>query len=211
MNYLSQDRLDISYAGKEISRMMSAPGESDEQSLKRIIRYLQGHRRMKCHYLWQEPAPALWIFTDSDWAGCTRTRRSTSGGVATLGGHWLGHWSRTQPTIALSSGEAELNASNLGASEGLGLKNIMRDLGDEVDLVVLEDSSASIGIGSREGTGRIKHLETRQLWIQEKTTKGDLELKKIPRAANFVDSLTHNYTSVEAGTFLPKLGFEFCN
>ena len=151
----------------------------------------------------------MWVFTDSDWAGCTKTRRSTSGGVVTHGGHWLGHWSRTQPTIALSSGEAELNASNLGGSEGIGLVNIIRDLGEDIKLIVLEDSSASIGIGSREGTGRIKHLETRQLWIQEKTTSGKLELRKIPRARNFADSMTHNYTATEAQTFFPKLGFQF--
>ena len=164
---------------------------------------------MKSHYLWQEPQSELWIFTDSDWAGCTRSRRSTSGGVATYGGHWIGHWSRTQPTIALSSGEAELNASNVGGSEGIGLKNIVKDLGETVELIILEDSSASIGIGSREGTGRIKHLEARQLWIQEKSSNGDLQLKKIPRVRNFADSLTHNWTNIEAQRFVPALGFEF--
>ena len=121
----------------------------------------------------------------------------------------MGHWSRTQPTIALSSGEAELNASNLGGSEGIGLRNIIGDLGDKVQLVVLEDSSASIGIGSREGTGRIKHLEARQLWIQEKTAKGELKLMKIPRARNFADTMTHHYSATEVQSFFAKLGFQF--
>ena len=164
---------------------------------------------MKCHFLWQDCPAALWVFTDSDWAGCTKSRKSTSGGVATYGGHWLGHWSRTQPTIALSSGEAELNASNMGGSEGLGLKNIVKDLGEPTELVILEDSSASIGIGSREGTGRIKHLEARQLWVQEKVTNGDMTLKKIPRKINFSDCLTHHWTEPETSRFFPALGFEF--
>ncbi len=49
-------------------------------------------------------------YSDSDWAGCLRTRRSTSGGVMTLDHSTVGHWSRTQAVVALSSGEAEYYA-----------------------------------------------------------------------------------------------------
>ena len=43
----------------------------------------------------------------SDFAGCRRTRKSTSAGVVLFGGHAVKSWSSTQAVIALSSGEAE--------------------------------------------------------------------------------------------------------
>merc|ERR1712062_809400 len=52
-------------------------------------------------------------FSDADWAGCQRTRRSTLGGTILLGDHLLKAWSRTQATFALSSAESELCSSLL--------------------------------------------------------------------------------------------------
>ena len=54
------------------------------------------------------------LYTDSDWAGDKETRRSTSGGCLMLGQHVISHWSKSQSNIALSSGEAELNAAVKG-------------------------------------------------------------------------------------------------
>ena len=44
------------------------------------------------------------------------------------GGHLLKHWSSTQQTVALSSGEAELKGIVKGTAEGIGMQNIAKDL-----------------------------------------------------------------------------------
>ena len=49
-------------------------------------------------------------YVDTDFAGGKATRRSTSGGVALYGSHTVKHWSTTQTSVCLSSGEAELRA-----------------------------------------------------------------------------------------------------
>eukprot|EP00974_Lingulodinium_polyedra_P056564 5439607-Lingulodinium_polyedra.AAC.1 len=67
--------------------------------------------------------------TDSDWAGCPRTRKSTTGGIIARGWRVLKQWSTTQATVALSSGEAELVSVVKGACEGIGVKNLLNDLG----------------------------------------------------------------------------------
>ena len=36
------------------------------------------------------------VFSDSDWAGCRRTRRSAAGGALMIGGHLIKHWSSTR-------------------------------------------------------------------------------------------------------------------
>ena len=60
------------------------------------------------------------IVIDSDWAGCSQTRKSTNGGCIMVGDVCLKAWSTTQRVVALSSGEAEYYAAIKGASEGLG-------------------------------------------------------------------------------------------
>ena len=120
-------------------------------------------------------------YSDSDWAGDPRSRRSTSGGGIRLGAHLITHWSRTQSCIALSSGEAELNAMLKAACEGLHIVHIMSEVGEELGLCLRGDSSASHGTLQRLGTGRIKHLQTRQLWLQERVKEGEVAIEKVRR------------------------------
>ena len=69
------------------------------------------------------------VYTDTDWAGCPKTRKSTSGGCVMLGGHAIKHWSSTQTSISLSSGEAEFAGVIRGAGQGLGFQALLRDVG----------------------------------------------------------------------------------
>ena len=62
----------------------------------------------------------LFVYVDSDWAGCKSTRKSTSGGAVTWGGGLLKSRSRTQGCVALSSGEAEYYGIVKAASVGIG-------------------------------------------------------------------------------------------
>ena len=59
------------------------------------------------------------VHTDSDWAGCVRTRKSVSCGVIAWDQQFLCSASRTQAAIVLSSGEAEHNSAVSGAIDGL--------------------------------------------------------------------------------------------
>ncbi len=85
--YLAQDRSDIAFDVKELSRRMSGPDARDWQSLKRLGRYLLKRERAVSHFGYQS-CPEHWpIWVDSDWAGCHRTRKATSGGVIMFGNH----------------------------------------------------------------------------------------------------------------------------
>ena len=79
----------------------------------------------------------------------------------------VAHWSRTQVSVALSSAEAELNAAVKAACEAIGMKQLCGHLGMPVTIKMFGDSSAMKGTLSRKGSGKVKHLETRQLWLQE--------------------------------------------
>ena len=57
------------------------------------------------------------------------------------GTHCLRHWSSTQPTIALSSGEAELGGISKGMSHAMGLRSIVADLGITLTLNIKTDAT----------------------------------------------------------------------
>ena len=99
------------------------------------------------------------VYVDSEWAGCKSTRKSTSGGAVTWGGGLLKSWSRSQGPVALASGEAQFYAAIKGACEGLGIKSLLADLGFQVKVEVVQDSTAAKGTASRAGIGKIKHLD----------------------------------------------------
>ena len=206
INYMALDRPDLGFAAKELSRAMAIPTEGDAVRLKRTLRYLRGAPRMALFYKWQEPISHLVTFADSDWAGCAKTRRSTSGGVITHGAHALTHWSSTQATVALSSAEAELNSTVKAASETLGILNLYSEIGNKMSGEVMTDSSGAKGIAQRSGCGKVKHLEVRQLWIQEVVCNKKLTVTKVERKKNPSDALTHHWLAHEGATHFGAIG-----
>ena len=88
-----------------------------------------------------------------------------------MGGHVLKTWSSTQATVSLSSGEAEFNGVVKAAGIALGQQSILRDLGYVVPVRVWTDSSAAMGICQRQGLGKLRHIETHTLWVQEKVRR----------------------------------------
>ena len=90
-------------------------------------------------------------FGDTDFAGCKVTRRSTSGGVLMYGCHNIRHWSTTQTTISLSSGEAELNGLCKTASQALGLRPFANDVCIDRKRLLKTDATAAMGMSMRRG------------------------------------------------------------
>ena len=114
-----------------------------------------------------EVSKFLAVLSVSDWAGDRRSRKSTSGGVASIDGAAIKHWSSTQRSVALSVGEAEYNAIVKGAAEGLGIQALARDLGIELTLRIWVDSTTADAIASRIGLARVRHMEVKHIWAQE--------------------------------------------
>ena len=188
--YLSMDRPECAFASKELCRQFATPTRKGVEALKRAVRFLVGMPRLVYCFDYQPHVLSLRAYVDTDFGGCHVTRRSTSGGVAMRGNHCIKHWSTTQSTVALSSGEAELGGICRGASIGLGLQPLANDLGISLGLEVLTDATAAIGICRLRGLGKIRHLATADLWVQDRVRRGDFKLMKIPGSENPADMLT---------------------
>ena len=193
VNYMATDQPDLQYACKEACRDMSAPTEASWQKLKKIARYLVGRERVVWRYPWKVGHGRWRVCVDSDWAGDVETRKSTSGGLIMLGDHCIKSWSTTQSVPALSSCEAEYYALVDGASRALGLQAAARELGIAVEDLTIEaatDSSAAKSYASRRGAGRVRHVEVKQLWLQQAVADGRFKLRKVLGAENPADVLT---------------------
>ena len=169
---------------------MANPRKLDWMLLKRVGRYLTGAPRLVQTMKWQAGPLGLSTYVDSDWAGDKKTCKSTSGGMVFRGDHLIKSWSTSQQVVALSSGEAELYAQIKGAAQTLGVVSLGQDFGEMLSGVVYSDSSAALGIATRQGLGKLRHIRVQYLWLQERVAEGDLKVRKVPGETNPSDLLT---------------------
>ena len=107
-------------------------------------------------------------------------------------GATLMHWSKMQSNVALSSAEAELNASVKGLSELIGVFNLILETQKvEPNISLHTDASACKGMLLRHGSGKVKHLSVKQLWSQEVVKFYNIQVYRVERAQNPADVLTH--------------------
>ena len=125
-----------------------------------------------------------------------------------LGPHCVRHWSTTQSTISLSSGEAELHGISKGMSHAMGMQSLCHDLGWHYKIRVHSDATAAIGIARRRGLGKIRHLDVEDLWVQAKVRDKTVELVKILGAENPADILTKYVDKGILTKMLAKLGMK---
>ena len=110
-----------------------------------------------------------------------------------LGSHLIRTYSKTQSTIAKSSGESELYAVVRASAEGLGMATLLSDFGvPDPRVSVGMDASAAIGMAQRTGLNKVRHVEVDVLWIQEQQTRRMLPIEKIPGPQNPSDLCTKN-------------------
>ena len=206
--YLAQDRVDISEEIKCLARAMSKPNAGHMTQLKRVARYLKGVPRNALQYSSQGPSRAhLEVHVDSDWAGDTATRRSTSGVIVRRGRHLLRHRSTVQNVIGLSSAESEYHALTKGGCSGLGLQSLFADWNLKLQLSLYTDSSSAKAIAWRRGTGKsTRHIQTRMLWLQEHVAAKHLRVVKVASESHPADMLTKTLGRLKVDEFCAEIG-----
>ena len=83
------------------------------------------------------------------------------------------------------------------------------DLGEDVKIVLRSDSSAALGIGGRQGLGKLRHLETGYLWLQDVLTQKRLSIRKVKGTETPADLGTKHLKFDDTEKHFAFLGFEF--
>ena len=113
-----------------------------------------------------------------------------------LGGACLKLWSTTQAVRAFPSGEAEYYSALKGASMALGFRSMVADLGEKLDIKIYTDSAAALGIIGRRCLGKVRHMETGYLWLQEWVADNKLVVAKV-KGTEYPSDLGTKHLKVE--------------
>ena len=88
------------------------------------------------------------------------------------------------------------------------MQSLFKDLGVDAEVQINTDSSTGKSVASRRGAGKIRHLETRDLWIQERVARGDIMIEKVRGEDNVADGLTKHADKQKLDQFMSECGFE---
>jgi hypothetical protein len=122
--YLTLTRPDISYPVGVVSRYMSNPKKPHLDVVRHILRHVKGTINFGILYKRIKDCQVMG-YCDADYIGDCGTRRSTSGYFFSLGSGAISWCSKRQPTVALSSTEAEYRSAAMAAQESSWLKKLM--------------------------------------------------------------------------------------
>ena len=169
---------------------MATPAKHAWELRVRLGKFLRNGPRYIIRYQSQRGMYAVDTFVDSDWAGCVKTRRSTSGGMCSLGDHDVKSWAAKQNASALSNGEAEFYSVVTGMTTAMGVQAVLTDFGAKMHIRVFTDATAAKSLCSRKGLGKVRHIATSERWVREKIHQETVECTKLKGTSTTADMLT---------------------
>ncbi|CAL1402230.1 unnamed protein product [Linum trigynum] len=190
--YLTHTRPDISFAVHVVSQFMSDPRVDHLAAVHRILRYLQGTREVGLFL----PATGdfrLQAYSDSDYAGCVDTRRSTTGWCVQLGGAFVNWRCKKQDKVSKSSTEAEYRAMSDVASELVWMQRLLLDLGVSCPspITLHVDNTSAIQIAVNPVLhDRTKHIEVHVHYVRDLVHEGFLVVRHVSSADQLADLFT---------------------
>ncbi|XP_040374614.1 secreted RxLR effector protein 161-like [Rosa chinensis] len=124
--YLIASRPDISYG--VCARFQANPKESHLEAVKRIMCYISGTVSCGIFYTFDTNVEIAG-YSDADWGGNLKNRKSTSSGCFFVGNNLVAWHSKKQNFISLSTAKAEYVAAGSCCTQMLWMKQMLMDYG----------------------------------------------------------------------------------
>nr|GEW31210.1 hypothetical protein [Tanacetum cinerariifolium] len=160
--YLTSSRPNIMFAVCACAHFQVTPKASHLHAVKRIFRYLKGKLHLGLWYPKDSPFDLV-AYSDSDYAGASLDRKSTTGGCQFLGCRLISWQCKKQTVVATSSTKAEYVAAASYCAQVYGFR---------INCWIME------------------HIEIRHHVIRDCNEKKLIQVVKIPTENNFADLLT---------------------
>jgi len=199
-------RPDITQSVSRLSRFSSRPSVRHFTAAKSILRYLKGTLDYCITYSRDTPygfTPS--IYSDADYAACPLTRRSTSAYIVLMSGGAVQWASRLQPSVALSTAEAEYMALGEASKQAIWLRLLLPSLVPDYGISPTPVSTPQLPLptniyGDNKGSiflaqnpvdhKRTKHIDIHHHYIPERILDGEISLTWIQTNDNVADILT---------------------
>ena len=205
-------RPDVTYAVNALAAFMQNPGVVHYLAALRVLRYLhctsdlgltyssKGNGRLFAFHKFNGALHSIkssimefFGYVDSDWATDMDDSRSISGFANIFGGAAVSWGSKKQPTVALSSSEAEFMAATESVKDVKFLRLLLEELGfpQSKATKVLEDNNGCIFMSKNQGQHKkAKHINYRQHFIKDAVKDGDVDLTYVATKDQAADVLT---------------------
>uniref|UniRef100_A0AAV1V4J6 Integrase catalytic domain-containing protein n=1 Tax=Peronospora matthiolae TaxID=2874970 RepID=A0AAV1V4J6_9STRA len=182
----------------------------------RIFRYLQG---TKMHGICYKPSAKIDFrgYSDADWAGDLADRKSTSGYVFMLLGAPVSWGSKKQPSVSLSTSEAEYIALSLAIQEGKWINRLLCEImaaanEEGPELFIREDNQSCIKMTKNPvNHGRAKHIDIKYHHIRDEVKRGEVKLEYCETTLMLADIMTKGLHGPRHKDLTAALGIRACS
>lgn len=202
-------RPDLAYSVGFLSRSLENPSTEDIVRVKRVFRYIAGTVNYGITYrATSDKKGILQCYSDSDFGGCTKTGRSTTGYVMIYAEGAITWRSQRQAIVATSTTEAEVIAASEAAKEVIWLRRLFRDIVDLKEVPTLQvDNRAAVKLAHNpEYHRRTKHIEIKHFFVREKVLEGKLNVEQVSTEHQVSDILTKPLTKSRQLTLCDQMG-----
>nr|GEW11243.1 hypothetical protein [Tanacetum cinerariifolium] len=188
----SDVRPDIMFAVCACARHQVTHKECQFYVVKRIFRYLKGHPKLGLWYPKDSPFDLV-AYSDSDYGGATKDRKSTTRGCQFLGRRLILWQCKKQTIVATSTTKAEYVAAASGCGQVILIQNQMLDYGyNFMNTKIYIDNNSAICIVKNP----VYHSKTKQIKIRHRFIRDCYETKLI--------SVNHIHTDENVAYLLTK-------
>ncbi|MBW0471095.1 hypothetical protein O181_010810 [Austropuccinia psidii MF-1] len=212
INYLSTGtRPDLSYAVSSLSQFLEKPGFFHWKAFLHVLRYLKGTPDMRLVYSGGFSV-GVQAYSDANWGNCPETRMSITGYLATFGKNLVIWKTRKQPSVSISTAEAEYKALCDLVSELLWLKKWFHKcslLDNSFTIPIHEDNQGCINKINGDcnvNKKKIKHLDIQLHFVKEVVKSGAFKLNFVPTQHMLADFLTRSIAQPSLAHSLCALG-----
>jgi len=141
------------------------------------------------------PSKEVLGYCDVDWGGDLEDRRSTTRFVFMIGGGAISWSNKREPTITLSTMEAEYMANTQATKEAIWITKLMMDLGytEEKKVMVIQcDNQGAISLTKNPiHHAQTKHIDVQHHFVRERVENGEVRFEYCPIEYMVVDVLTN--------------------
>lgn len=205
----SVSRPDLAFPASLLARFITKWGPDHYRAAKHLLRYIRGTSDLVLTFDVNADERTLQGCIDADWGGCPDTRRSTSGYLMRVWNSLVAWKSKRQPTVSLSTMEAELMSGADAVKESLWLKRLLTDMGFPNDGPVrlfCDNQGAILSAANPGQHDRRKHIDLRANFILENVRGGNVAFEYIPTNDNPADLLTKALNEQKTNKFTDIMG-----
>lgn len=212
INYaMVSTRPDLAFAMSFLGRYAANPNELHMKAVHKLLRYLRTFPDVSLTYRKGSGTCTFYGYVDADWGG-SHDRKSTGAYVFYIGGTPISWQSKGQPTVSLSSTEAEYMATREAAKEIIWLRRLLNDLGhpQREPTVIYEDNTATKSLAENPvHHERTKHIDIAYHFIRERVQTREIRVEHVSTNEQLADLLTKGLIREKWTQMIRKLGLIF--